>query len=72
MLAQKQMVPQRKGLILSFWELESLRAWHYQEGSKPIMPQKGIGQKNKFNGLKIHESCANLIHVLRKVWYCQI
>ena len=27
-----QMIPQQKGLILSFLELESLRAWNYREG----------------------------------------
>ena len=45
LLAQKQMVPQKKGLILSFWELESLRAQHYQEDSKPTWHKKAMNKK---------------------------
>jgi hypothetical protein len=35
LLVQKQMIPQQKALILSFLQMEILRAWHYQEGSTP-------------------------------------
>ena len=31
MLVLKQMMPQKKALILSFLETESLKVWHYQE-----------------------------------------
>ena len=35
----------KKCVILSFFELESLREWHYQEGSTPIyLLQKGSEQ----------------------------
>ena len=42
LLVQKQTIPQKKGLILSFLELESLRAWHYQEGATPTCRKKHI------------------------------
>ena len=29
-IVQKQMIPQKKGLKLSFFAAEKLRAWHYQ------------------------------------------
>ena len=35
MLVLKQTIPQKKALILSFLKLDSLRAWHYQEGTTP-------------------------------------
>ena len=40
MLVQKQMIPQKKGLIISFLELVSLRAWRYQEGTTPTCRKK--------------------------------
>ena len=33
LLVKKQTIPQTKALILSFLQLESLRTWHYQEGT---------------------------------------
>ena len=35
LLVQKQKIPQKKALIFSFLQLESLKAWHYQEGTTP-------------------------------------
>ena len=34
-LVQRETIPQKTGLKLSLLELESLRAWHYQEGTMP-------------------------------------
>jgi hypothetical protein len=46
LLVQKQTIPQKKALILSFFELESLRAWRYQEqGFHALLPQKDIEKK---------------------------
>ena len=44
-LVQKQTIPQKKALILSFLQLESLRAWHYQEGSTPTCRKKTLKKK---------------------------
>ena len=40
MLVLKQTIHQKKTLIPSFLELESLRAWHYQEGTTPTCHRK--------------------------------
>jgi dTDP-4-dehydrorhamnose 3,5-epimerase-like enzyme len=45
LLAQKQTIPQQKALTLSFLELESLRAWHYQESSTPTYRKKTLKKK---------------------------
>ena len=45
LLVQKQTIPQKKALILSFLQLESLRAWHYQEGSTPTCRKKTLKKK---------------------------
>ena len=45
LLVQKQTIPQQKFLILSFLELESLRAWHYQEGSTPTCRKKTLKKR---------------------------
>ena len=42
LLVQKQTIPQKKGLILSFLEQEILRARHYQEGVTPTYRKKHI------------------------------
>ena len=42
---QKQTILQQKVLILSFLEPESLRAWHYQEGSTPTCRKKTLKKK---------------------------
>ena len=46
LLVQKQMIPQKKDLMLSFFQLKSLRAVHNQEDST----QKDIEKKGKFDG----------------------
>jgi hypothetical protein len=51
LLVQKQMILQQKALILSFLQMESLRAWLYQEGSTPTCSKKTF-KKSKFNGAK--------------------
>ena len=40
LLVQTQIIPQQKRLILRFLELESLRVWHFQEGSKSTCHKK--------------------------------
>jgi hypothetical protein len=50
LLVQKQKIPQKKALTLSFLQLESLRAWHYQEGSMPTCRIKTL--KKKIDGGK--------------------
>jgi hypothetical protein len=40
LLVQKQMIPQKKALILSFLQMESLRGWHDQEGATPPCREK--------------------------------
>jgi hypothetical protein len=46
------MIPQKKALILRFFELESLRAWQYQEGTTPacckIFDSSQLHQFSKF------------------------
>ena len=42
LLVQKQMIPHKKALILSFLELERLRAWHDQERATPPFCKKHI------------------------------
>ena len=42
LLVQKQTIPQQKALILSFLQLESLWACHYQEGSTPTCRKKTL------------------------------
>ena len=49
-VVQKQMIPQKKGLILSILELKYLRAWHYQEGSTPTCSKKTLKKKYAFYG----------------------
>jgi hypothetical protein len=39
---QQQMIPQKKGILLSFLELESQRVWHYQECPTPICRKKSF------------------------------
>ena len=39
LLVQKQTIPQKKALKFGFLPLESLRAWHYQEGTTPPCPK---------------------------------
>ena len=51
LLVQKQTIPQKKGLILSFLELKSLRVWHFQEDSTPTCRIKTL-KKSKFNRSK--------------------
>jgi hypothetical protein len=51
LLVQKQTIPQKKALILSFLQLESLRAWHYQKGSTSTCRKKTL-KKSKFDGGK--------------------
>ena len=46
LLVQKQIIPQKKALILSFLQLESLRAWHYQKGSTPTCRKKTLKKVN--------------------------
>ena len=53
LLVQKQMIPQQKSLILSFLQLESLRAWHHQEGSTPTCFLKTL--KKKVNLTKLSQ-----------------
>ena len=45
LLVQKQTIPQKKALILSFLELESLGAWHYQEGFMPTCHKKRLKKR---------------------------
>ena len=45
LLVQKQMIPQQKALILSFLQMEILRAWQYQEGSTPTCCKKTLKKK---------------------------
>ena len=45
LLVQKQTIPQKKALILSFLELESLRAWYYQEDSTSTCRKKTLKKK---------------------------
>ena len=47
LLVQKQTVPQRKGLIFSFLELESLRAWYYESSY-----QTNSNRNNDFDNQK--------------------
>ena len=43
---------QKKSFKLRVLELESLRAWHYQEGSTPTCLKKTL-KKSKFNGANL-------------------
>jgi hypothetical protein len=45
LLVQKQTIPQKKALILCFLQLESLRAWHNQEGSTPTCRKETLKKK---------------------------
>ena len=45
LLVLKQTIPQKKALILSLLQLEHLRAWHYQKGSRPTCRQKTLKKK---------------------------
>ena len=69
LLVQKQTIPQKKALILSFLELESLRAWHYQEGSTPTCTKRHWKKKVNLTGQskdakKNNNNCTNLIPIL--------
>ena len=55
----------KESLILSFLELESLRVWHYQEGSMPTCHKKTLKKVNLMeesrDAKKKEKKCANLI-----------
>jgi hypothetical protein len=70
LLVQKQMIPQRKALILSFLQLESLRAWHYQEGSTPTC-RKNTLKKSKFNKGKSGSKKKKFLIVPILFLYCE-
>ena len=73
LLVQKQTIPQKKALILSFLQLESLRAWHYQEGSTLTCRKKTL-KKSKFDGGKsgskqfFFKSRQSYSYIMRKVY----
>ena len=58
-IVQKQIIPQKKGLILSFLQLKNLRAWHYQETYLQQIEKKVNLTEQIQDEKKI--KCANLI-----------
>ena len=61
-IVQKQIIPQKKGLILSFLQLKNLRAWHYQETYLQQIEKKVNLTEQIQDEKKI--KCANLILIL--------
>ena len=62
LLVLKQTIPQKKARILRFLEQESLRAWHYQEGTTPFSASHGpmLFVASRHGALLITESKAEL------------